>query len=313
MINYTIYLQVFSFTKMEKFVIQLVLEGNVQQITELLERDVIEKKVKLVGAAYAASIKHEQILNAFINSAFCCINDILMTAIQKSLTNSIEMLHKYGADVNYGDRFGNNILLTAIDNHSMECIKTLISLHADVNIINTNGDTILTHIPRKPGDYTEELQLLVSNGAIVDLVNNYGESPTHVATTYNNIQTLNKLIILGADVNSKNSLGETPLMIASQKNRLLCIKLLLSSGANPNIQRKTGETALMIYLQHTCTVQCTEIVDLLYKITDLNLCNVNGETVLFSAIYCNSIDIVKELLSSGTHIHVTNSYGITPF
>ena len=297
----------------EEHIIKLVLDGNIQQITELVERDRVRKRLMLIGAAYAAFTKNEEMLDVFINRGFCSVNDILVTAIDKSLADGIEVLCRYGADVNYGDRYSKNTLSTAVKNHGIECIKKLISLGTNVNMINSDGDTVLTYISRIPGDYIKELQLLVSNGAVINLINSHGQLPVHIAASYDNIETLKELIVLGADVNRINSLGETPLITASYKGRLACVKLLLSSGANPNIQCQTGETALMMSLRNVNSTHCTDIVNLLCKITDLNLCNINGESVLFHAVYHNSIDIVECLVSNGAHINVKNASGITPF
>ena len=297
----------------EENIIKLVLDRNIHQITELLERDCVRKRVILIGAAYAAFTKQEEMLDVFINSGFCSVNDILMTAIDKSLVDGIEVLCRYGADVNYGDQYNKNTLSIAVKNHGIESIQKLITLGTNVNMINSDGDTVLTYISRIPGDYIKELQLLVSNGAVVNLLNGYGQMPVHIAVSYDNIETLKELIVLGADVNRRNCLGQTPLMMASHKGRLACTELLLSSGANPNIQCKTGETALMISLRNVNTIHCTDIVNLLCRITDLNLCNINGESVLFHAVYHNSMDIIECLVSNGADINVKNILGITPF
>ena len=97
----------------EENIIKLVLDRNIQEITELLERDCVRKRVILIGAAYAAFTKQEEMLDIFINSGFCSINNILMTAIDKSLVDGIEVLCRYK---------------NTVKNHGIECIQKLITL-----------------------------------------------------------------------------------------------------------------------------------------------------------------------------------------
>ena len=57
-------------------------------------------------------------------------------------------------------------------------------------------------------------------------------------------------------------------------------------------------------------MHCTDIVNLLCRITDLNLCNINGESVLFYAVYYNSMEIIECSVSNGADINVKNVLGI---
>ena len=61
------------------------------------------------------------------------------------------------------------------------------------------------------------------------------------AINQNNISQLKELLEAGAEINITNQYGETPLHLARSKEQ---IKLLLETGANPNIQDKFGETPL---------------------------------------------------------------------
>ena len=253
-------------------------------------------------------------MSAFINIGLCNINDILIVAIEKSLADSINVLYRHGVNINYEDKCHRSALMIAINKHDIECIKQLINFNANVNIVNSEDDTILTYIARqRHGDYTKELQLLVLSGAIVNMVNTSSELPLHIAVTYTNVKTVKELLLLGADVDGRDHVGETPLIMASKTNSPSCIELLLSFGANPNTQPQLGETALMMCLHHAHTTQCIEIVNLLYKKTDLNLRNRHGDTALFYAIHYNNIDIVRILLSNGAYMYIKNTYGITPF
>ena len=77
----------------------------------------------------------------------------------------------------------------------------------------------------------------------------------------NQISSVNILLRQGADVNIQNRLGETPLHQAVCNNFLKIAQALLESGASPNISQNDGETPL----HHACMKGNAEMVELLLK------------------------------------------------
>ena len=76
-----------------------------------------------------------------------------------------------------------------------------------------------------------------------------GRFPLHVVTTAfdeTDIEIIELLIVQGADLNIQNNFGETPLHLATRQNdpQLEVIQKLLDLGANPDIVTKNGDTAL---------------------------------------------------------------------
>ncbi|XP_077572755.1 uncharacterized protein LOC144196444 [Stigmatopora nigra] len=89
------------------------------------------------------------------------------------------------------------------------------------------------------------VQLLLSQGAIPDLVGRKGVAAIHLAVgkeTEKNMRSLKMLLQHGADPNVKSLDGLTPLHIAAIWGCYQNLKLLLMHGGNPNIKDNEGNT-----------------------------------------------------------------------
>ena len=94
----------------------------------------------------------------------------------------------------------------------------------------------------------EVVKFLVSAGADVNIQDDAGNSPFHVAVYFmyiNNIETLELFVSNGADVNAKNGMGSTPLhLVASGEGKVEAVKFLVSHGADVNATNNDGMTPL---------------------------------------------------------------------
>lgn len=83
----------------------------------------------------------------------------------------------------------------------------------------------------------EMIQLLVENGANIELSNNQNFTPLMIAISHRQTEIAKYLISKGANVNAKTNLGKhTPLDYACLNNNLAMVEILLMKGANPNIR-----------------------------------------------------------------------------
>nr|XP_053643684.1 26S proteasome non-ATPase regulatory subunit 10-like [Cherax quadricarinatus] len=71
-------------------------------------------------------------------------------------------------------------------------------------------------------------QLVVGTGTTA------GPSALHIASTANKLEVVKKLLSLGASVNVVNNFGFTPLHHASEGGNLRVVETLLEAGADPH-------------------------------------------------------------------------------
>lgn len=112
----------------------------------------------------------------------------------------------------------------------------------DINQRGFNGETPLMTAARK--GQIEYLVELINHGAILDLVNNDGNSAVWLACYSNNIYVLLALAQAGANLDIQNDNGASPLIYAASAGRLEMVQLLLQAGANINLATFDGFSAL---------------------------------------------------------------------
>lgn len=111
------------------------------------------------------------------------------------------------------------------DDDESDIVEYLVSSGANPNIIMGNSTPLTL-----AADYgcADIIEVLVNNGADIELKNPLGETSLTSAVTSNSIDSVIKLIKLGADVNAANDNGNTPLSLASSKRM---INILKKAGA----------------------------------------------------------------------------------
>ena len=79
-----------------------------------------------------------------------------------------------------------------------------------------------------------------------------GDTPLHVACTYNSGRTLKRLIQLGASIEIKNESFWTPLILAAKNNAKDCVKILLQNQVIVDAIDKedNSQTALIYAANH---------------------------------------------------------------
>lgn len=141
----------------------------------------------------------------------------------------------------------------------------------------------------------------------------HGETTLHLATNEGNRWIVNELLERGAIVNATTPILETPLHYAakSSNDRYYIIKLLIEAGAIGNCRDKDNWTPL-----HWATAngQSIKTIEFLIK----SGANVNekasddGRTALHLAVQENRNEIVKTLLKNGGNVNIKNNDGEKP-
>ena len=83
---------------------------------------------------------------------------------------------------------------------------------------------------------------------VIQLVNNYDETPLHVGVLNNSIEPVKLLIEYGASIDIADDYGETPLHNAVYNDNEVMAELLLRHKANPNYLNKIGLSPFHIAL-----------------------------------------------------------------
>ncbi|KAL8783040.1 MAG: hypothetical protein Q9213_004937 [Squamulea squamosa] len=156
---------------------------------------------------------------------------------------AMQLLFKYGADVNSTDIYSSSALHYAAS--WPEGLKFLLGAKASVGARNGSGQTAL-HLTES----VECIDLLLSAGLEVDIRNNVEETALHKASREGNLAVVQHLLSRGASPSAEGSTGE-PLHQAvvsrARLDRLATVNALLQYGANTNSQRPSdGKTPLHV-------------------------------------------------------------------
>lgn len=129
-------------------------------------------------------------------------------------------------------------LIVAIEKRFLTTIQQLINYGANVN----NMDISPLHYACKLGNI-EIIQLLLGNGADINLINNSGKSPIYYACKHGNIELIKYLIEHGANFNDISIINH--LINAIDNNDIELLKYYIEHGANINEEDSNGYSLLM--------------------------------------------------------------------
>ena len=275
--------------------------------------------------------KTDEIREYLINRANIDWNIQLLASVIRDDFNKIEQCLKNGADIDAKDNDGETALMIAIPHRRLDVdssfdieyskrylnrAKYLIDAGANVNAKDNFCRTAL--MLASIYEHLEIVKLLVANGANVNAKDNNGQSPLSFASESCNKEIVEFLIKNGADVNAKDNDGFTALMCAVAlsfqifdediERSLETIRVLVENGANINAKDNDGETAL----DKAKTDEVWELlVSLGAKITS-TLSQKDLDNELYDATKNGDLEKVKECLTNGANVNITQDFGLTP-
>ncbi len=147
-----------------------------------------------------------------------------------------------------------------------------------------------------------------------------GSTPLHRIAIYNRDRDATTAKILqehGAELNVLDNLGNTPLHLAVQWHNIPVVKFLLVHGAHVNLQNNEGKTPLHMAFGHfLCHGKSIELISLLLLYgANVNITDTSGNTLLTSAaqyeIPKNRYTVSKQLLDTWYQLHTTTTLAIT--
>ena len=150
--------------------------------------------------------------------------------------------------VNDRDEQGATLLHYAAQFHRARIAQILIEEGANVNLQDLTGETPLHYAATR--DSLGVAQLLVSRGADVNLRNNEGVAPLHCAAMINSVGFSEFLIDAEADVSIEDNSSKTPLHYAAMRDSLDVAQLLIAHDADINAIDSRGRNSLFYAERH---------------------------------------------------------------
>jgi len=164
---------------------------------------------------------------------------------------------------------------------------------------DTNGFTRL-HWASNDGEL-DDVKELIAQGASLNALNQYGETPLHrAAFSTGNLDTVKYLVDNGADVKAKDELGRTPLHHAAKRKDPSIAKYLVVKGADVEARADNGSP-----LHWAVNAHNLDILPYLVEEAgaDINAQDEHGNTPLFRAIIMGNSDVVKYLKEKGADLN----------
>ena len=211
----------------------------------------------------------------------------------------VKFLLEQGAEPNLSKQFGMSALMYAIRDAEPKTVELLIKYGAEVNDRASDRDnwTPLMYAARYC-QKTKTLELLLNAGAEINATEYYGWTALMLAAANSNKpQTVQLLIKRGADLNAVCRAGKTALIHCCESmGNTKVIKALLEAGAEVNIQDNDENTAFDMAVKNG-NWEAVKLLKLYGagQIIDENL------PPLLNALRSQDIELMQKLLAQGVN------------
>ncbi|NWW35922.1 ANR27 protein, partial [Panurus biarmicus] len=160
----------------------------------------------------------------------------------------------------------------------------------------------------KCGPAQKKFSRTCANGLGVNVSNQDGFTPLHMAALHGHGELASLLLRHGACASAKNAQLAAPLHLACQKGHCQVVKCLMDYNAKPNKKDIYGNTPLI----YACLNGHYETAALLLQRgASVNLCNAQGNTALHEAVEGRKEALVALLLQHGALRHLRNRRSCT--
>lgn len=230
---------------------------------------------------------------------------VLQRAAEMGHEATVRLLLEMGADVNAKGGLGVTPLYIASTCGHASVVRLLYDKNADIDARNTiRGFTALQEAIK---DRNETMvDLLVSLGANVKVIDGLGITPLYYATVRGLAPVVRLLVGKKANVNAVNTERSlTALQYAIEDDDETMVDLLVSLGADIGLRTSSGSTAL-----HLVALRGNE--RMLMRVLQWKVCDIDGrnrrkETALLIAARAGHDILVKRLLEQGASFRMKNS------
>ncbi|BFZ23453.1 hypothetical protein BsWGS_26492 [Bradybaena similaris] len=245
-------------------------------------------------------------------------NDLFLEAVQRGNLEIIELFLQLGVDVNKLQPSGSTPIA---ESKNGEVAQLLVNCGANVNhVTSITNETPLMHVLSTHSTHTkapckaEIARVLLENGASVHAKTIDGTTPLMLAARLEGHEvTLQTLLDHGTDCSDKDNDGNTALMHAmmtcSPKNAMFLIQFMKNNTYLLNLRNNEGFSALMCDVSRGA---CTDVSELIDGGADVNITDVDGNTVLhLAATTSMSQSNMRAMINAGCDVNYQNNQGVS--
>ncbi len=248
-------------------------------------------------------LKSLTLLEMTLGTDFSAIREIENDSLVEALLNA-------GAKVEDSHRRYRTPLMIAVCHGRLRTVQLLIAHGAKATARETRGKGTLDYLPENHPDGLKIAELLVKNGADVNVVDSTGKTPLIHSAIYGNVPIVRYLVARGAKVDARMIDGDSALLMASNEGTIENIRLLLEHGAEVNVCDKDQNTPL-----HTAIRIAPPAVAemLLAHGAKVDAVDKNGDTPLTASLHTSQrSDVVAALIRHGADVNHRNNAKQTP-
>lgn len=294
-------------------------KGNTEVVRHWLSTYTFSEGAKLCAAKEAIQQHHKDTITLLVKENLD-INKLIKYVIDEGLHWCLDLLHeKCGANFNQECSNGDTFLMHAAFLHQTECMQKLLRFGVNPNEFSSQGDTALTRLVCEPENYNTEIQLLLDEGADVNLPNMGCETALLIASYHGITANVQTLLNASARLDIVDSFGETPLMKASQEHHSSIVDILLNDTCNGcsviDWQNTADKTALKMVFDTTHTKAGCKVANMLVeKSANVDLADEENETTLSASVMVTCMDCVELILTQEPDMtRCVDAVGRTPF
>ena len=233
-------------------------------------------------------------------------NTACMLAAEGGHTLCLQLLIKFGCDVDLKNIYGRSACMLASKVGHASCLQVLLDENCNIDMQDNNGMNACMFAALN--DHPNCLKLLLSRHCLVDAFDTHGMTACMHAASENNVECLKLLLQSDISMNMLSYDGWTACMYAADKGSNSCLKLLIESGCDVNAVDEIGMTACMLAAQHG-HLDCLET--LISSKCDVSCRNAMGRTACMCAVQGNHDLSLRLLLENGCDINAQDHQGMT--
>lgn len=188
----------------------------------------------------------------------------------------------------------------------------------NVQAPDLDADSLSILISAQEGN-VEEIRDLISRGILLDIEDDYGRGPLHIAVEFGHTEVVRILIESGADTEARTGralhtyFGWTPLMSAAYWGNLEAVDLLVKAGANVNAFESASRDNYPVLLIAITEGRITVVKQLIEYGADVNT---TSEKRLSSPLYLatryNHVELVNLFISMGSNVNGLDKESYSP-